>query len=136
MRLSQENENRQRASNYQPSPSQRTQETVGLKPASSRSQRLRTREDFRRVKKYGKKITGHVVNFDLLSEKFPYPRLGVTVSKRFGSAVLRNRFKRRIREAFRHSYLSPGISIHVTPKKEGFVPSLKQLLEDFALCHI
>lgn len=134
MRLSQENENRQRASNYQPSPSQRTQETVSLKQASSRSQRLRTREDFRRVKKYGKKITGQAVNFDLLSEKFPYPRLGVTVSKRFGSAVLRNRFKRRVREAFRQSSLPPGISVHVTPKKEGIVPPLKQILEDFSLC--
>ena len=31
------------------------------------------------------------------------PRLGVTVSKRVGNAVIRNRVKRRIREWFRHA---------------------------------
>jgi ribonuclease P protein component len=34
------------------------------------------------------------------------PRLGVTVSKRVGSAVVRNRVKRGIREWFRRSRLS------------------------------
>ncbi len=43
-------------------------------------------------------------------------RLGVTVSKRIGIAVIRNRIKRRVREAYRlmlRDMLKPGISLVV-----------------------
>ena len=43
-------------------------------------------------------------------------RLGVTVSKRVGIAVIRNRVKRRVREAYRlmlRAMLKPGISLVV-----------------------
>ena len=43
-------------------------------------------------------------------------RLGVTVSKRVGIAVIRNRVKRRVREAYRltlRAMLAPGISLVV-----------------------
>jgi ribonuclease P protein component len=43
-------------------------------------------------------------------------RLGVTVSRRIGGAVVRNRTKRRVRETWRmtlRTMLSPGISLVV-----------------------
>lgn len=138
MRLSQENENRQRAPNHQPTTTHRAQKAFGLTGGQdrsfSRSRRLRRRDEFRRVKKYGKRMTGQVAIFEILCEKFPYPRLGLTVSKRFGDAHLRNLFKRRAREAFRlsQSSLPPGIIIHISPRQEGIVPTLQQFLEDFA----
>jgi len=82
-------------------------------------------------------MTGHAVIFDILSEKFPYRHLGVTVSKRFGNAVARNRFKRLIREAFRiHQYLlPPGLMIHVSPHPNTPAPTFQEILEDFKLLY-
>lgn len=135
MRLSQENENRQRTSNHQSSTTVGTQEIVSVKLQFPKSRRLKTRDEFRRIKKYGKRITGRMVFFDVLSEKFPYRRLGLTVSKRFGNALLRNRFKRLIREAFRLTQyqLPQGLILHVTPRPDTPMPTLKEILEDFAL---
>lgn len=76
-----------------------------------------------------------MVIFDILCEKFPYRRLGLTVSKRFGNALLRNRFKRLVREAFRLTQylLPPGLIIHVTPRQNIPMPSFQEILEDFTL---
>lgn len=136
MRLSQENENRQGSSNRQPPPSHRKKETVGVSCSFPKSKRLRSRDDFRRIRKYGKRLTGNGAIFEILSEKKSCQRLGITVSKRFGDAHLRNLFKRRTREAFRLSQadIPPGVSINVFPRQEGIVPTLQQFLDDFREC--
>jgi ribonuclease P protein component len=48
----------------------------------------------------------------------PYPRLGLSVSKRLGGAVVRNRWKRLLREAFRQirPELPVGIDLIVIPR--------------------
>lgn len=78
---------------------------------------------------------GQWVVFDVLNEKNSYHRLGITVSKWFGPAHLRNLFKRRTREVFRlnQSLLPLGTTVHVSPRQAGIVPTLSQLIEDFAL---
>ena len=137
MRLSQANENRQGTSNYQSTKTVRTEEIVSVKLQFPKSSRLRSRDEFRRIKKYGKKITGRTVIFDVLTEKFPYRLLGVSVSKRFGNAVARNRFKRLIREAFRiqQYLLPPGLIIHVSPRPNVTMPTFPEILEDFTLLY-
>lgn len=47
-----------------------------------------------------------------------FARLGISVGRRFGSAVARNRAKRVIREAFRQirHELPPGLDLIVVPK--------------------
>ncbi|KAA5543784.1 ribonuclease P protein component [Roseiconus nitratireducens] len=57
------------------------------------------------------------------SSSGPQRRLGVTIPKKTGNAVVRNRWKRLIREAFRtqQSELPPNVELVVRPKK-GAVP--------------
>ena len=137
MRLSQANENRQGTSNYQSTTKLRTEEIVSVKLQFPKSRRLRSRDEFRRIKKYGKRITGRTVIFDVLTEKFPYRLLGVTASKRFGNAVARNRFKRLIREAFRikQYLLPPGLIINASPRNNDSMPTFQEILEDFSLLY-
>jgi ribonuclease P protein component len=59
-----------------------------------------------------------------------HPRLGLSVSRKLGGAVVRNRWKRMIREAFRLSCpeLPNGIDLVVIPR-QGADPELAGLIE-------
>jgi ribonuclease P protein component len=59
-----------------------------------------------------------------------HARLGLSVSRRIGGAVVRNRWKRLLREAFRLSRLQlpEGIDLIVLPRP-GVEPTLAALLE-------
>jgi ribonuclease P protein component len=80
--------------------------------------RLRRGADFRRV--YARKRSasdGRLVLY-ACENNLAFPRLGLSVSVRVGPAVVRNRWKRLLREAFRlrRTELPAGVDIIAIPR--------------------
>ena len=82
-----------------------------------KSSRLLTSFDFRRVTKYGSEHVGPCLRIQILVRSHGSQRLGISVSRKYGKAVLRNRFKRLVREAFRltQHVFPPHIQLNVRP---------------------
>lgn len=84
-----------------------------------RGNRLRRPAEFARVSREGRRVAG--AEFILLVALGPgcheggQQRLGITVSRKVGGAVVRNRVKRHVREWFRcaRRELHPGIDLVV-----------------------
>lgn len=77
----------------------------GLHQGLGRSKRLRKRSGFLAVEQHGQRIAGrNLVLYAMLptnGKSSRNARLGITVSKKVGTAVVRNRVKRWVRESYR-----------------------------------
>jgi ribonuclease P protein component len=85
-----------------------------------RGARLLRHADFEQVYKRGRRHFGtHMTVFYLGREPGQEMRVGFTVSKAMGGAVVRNRMKRRLREAVRREGLRPGCAadVVINPRK-------------------
>jgi ribonuclease P protein component len=72
--------------------------------------RLKKRREFKRVQGRGKKIWGRRFIYTISPGATQKTRLGITVSRKVGNAVKRNRIKRWVREVFRtHPHLFPDV---------------------------
>lgn len=84
--------------------------------------RLRKRREFQRVAKESFRLNGEWIILTIRFTNRSLTRLGITVSKRYGSANVRNRFKRIVREAFRLSYPifpTPVFDLVVQPRSKA-----------------
>ena len=82
--------------------------------------RLLARHQFEKVARQGSRLSGKRIHIEMREERkraFADPKLGITVTKKFGKAHDRNRFKRVTREAFRlcRDQLKKGLEINVRP---------------------
>jgi ribonuclease P protein component len=84
-----------------------------------KSARLRRQADFDRVHRSQAYAADDVLVVKGCRNSLESTRLGMSVSRRVGGAVVRNRWKRRIREAFRlvQNSLPPGLDLVVRPRK-------------------
>lgn len=80
----------------------------------SKRERILRRDDFLRIGKLGKKIkTNHFIIL-FLENDLAFSRVGITVTRKIGKAVERNRVKRLIREFFR-------LNREAIPKSNDFI---------------
>ncbi len=101
-----------------------------------KSARLLKRKQFVYVQRCGQYCRTDQATLRIVPSRHSNVRkVGVTVSKKFGKAHQRNRFKRIVREAFRHVRPNlPGCQVVVSPKG-GTLPNFGKLSADL-LKHI
>ncbi len=79
--------------------------------------RLRFRSQYQRISRNHKRYVGQWILVDIQGNTLNTPRLGITVSRKFGDSHERNRFKRIVREAFRLCRAQlPKIDLVVRPR--------------------
>ncbi|MCL4695385.1 MAG: ribonuclease P protein component, partial [Candidatus Hydrogenedentes bacterium] len=63
--------------------------------------RIRSKQDFDRIFQQGTRASDQHLMLRSAPGAYPFSRLGISVPRRYGNAVRRNRIKRLVREAFR-----------------------------------
>ncbi|MEX2279439.1 MAG: ribonuclease P protein component [Acidimicrobiia bacterium] len=90
---------------------------------------LRSPVRFREVLRRGDRRTVGGITVVSLFVDEPGTRIGLAVGRTLGSAVIRNRIKRRIRHACRHLDLAPGWDHVVIPAPSTARASFSSLVE-------
>jgi len=87
--------------------------------------------EFKKVFSEGRRIEGKNLITFILKNDYNFNRLGIIVKKETGKAVIRNKIKRRLKEAFRlaNKKLSLGYDIIVLAKNNIIESSY------FEICH-
>lgn len=111
---------------------------AGRRLTLRRADRIRRRADFRETYTLGRKTVCRWLVFFTRPVEGGGPRLGITVTRRCGGAVVRNRVRRRVRELFRTRFREElsqacpsGVDVVVNVRPEGSAAPLAELEADF-----
>lgn len=93
---------------------------------------LRRRADYRRVFDDGQAYPSRFVVLYVIWEQDGASRIGVTTARKLGTAVLRNRVKRRLREIVRHlsGSVKPGFSAVIVARAGSGAAAYQELERD------
>lgn len=99
-----------------------------------KAQRIAKRHEFRTVMKQGKKVVSRHWVLIAKENGTEGSRLGITITKRVGNAVVRNRLKRRLREYFRTgNHGIPGLDIVVIGRHSAACAEFEESRRSFEL---
>lgn len=98
--------------------------------------RLRKNMEFKRVYSGGKNYWNRNLILYVRKNGLPNSRIGITITKKIGNAVVRNRIRRRIKEIYRLKLgnIKNGYDLILIPKKNVIDISYKDL--ESAMIHI
>lgn len=98
--------------------------------------RLRKNMEFKKVYNGGKNFWNRNLVLYIKKNNLEEPRLGITITKKVGNAVVRNKIRRRIKEIYRLNLhrIKGGYDLIIIPKKNVVDISFKDL--ESALNHI
>lgn len=103
----------------------------GRKYGWGKVNRLRKHAQFCRVQSRGRRIGGKFLLVIFAPSSYLSVRFGLTVSKRVGNAVVRNKIKRRLRDILRHHKASlDGLDIVCIARPEASGASYSELERD------
>ncbi len=94
---------------------------------------LKKNHQFRKVYRHGKSVANHLVVLYVLKTNHQKRKVGYSVSKKIGNAVIRNRVKRLFKEVYRHNNdkLITGIELVFIARKNVKDASYKQIEKSF-----
>ena len=94
-------------------------------------ERVRRRPEFLQAYEQGRKHHARFMTMFARECPSPVARLGVSATRKFGPAVVRNRAKRRARELFRHHKPMPGVDLVIIPRRGFDTVAFQDLVSDF-----
>lgn len=91
--------------------------------------RLKTPAQFKAVYDRKRSVSDAVLVLYAKENELPHSRVGLSVSRKVGNAVVRNRYKRLFREAFRllQHKLPAGLDFILIPRSSDTPPSLEDV---------
>ena len=99
-----------------------------------KSTTLTASPEFERVYRNGSVYRGKLFSVHALPNSIGEPRLGLSVSKKVGTAVTRNKVRRRLREVFRFSAqrLPDDLDFVISARPAAADASFDELIEEFS----
>jgi ribonuclease P protein component len=104
------------------------------RPAScgfTRAERIRRRKEYLAIYEHGTRLSGSLMTVFVRVNTLGVARLGIAATRKIGSAVQRNRAKRRVRELYRQHKIVGGIDVVVIPRRELINAPTARIEADF-----
>ena len=101
--------------------------------SQKREMHIKKRSEFLELKHNGSKYYGKYICFQYSPKVSSGSKIGLTVSKKYGNAVKRNLFKRRMKEIFRqiNTVYKIKIKVNILPLRFACTASFDELKNDW-----